>query len=127
MDENEEKESDNIPYYAGTLAYHITCPNPINEPLKLEFIELYQDEQIFWKHSYGEAFFRAFFKAFGNEKNRKSRVFITVGNELSVHLKRSVGRIDSTFPGSDAGFLLNENYLFVFDKMDNTKVIFKWG
>lgn len=65
----------------GVMMYHFTCPQPTKYPLKLEFIELYHDEMVYWNHAKSPSFYKAFVKGFKNE-NRKSRAFITVGRYM---------------------------------------------
>ncbi len=36
--------------HPGTAVYHFTRPKPKEQPLRMEFTEIYQDDEVFWKH-----------------------------------------------------------------------------
>merc|ERR1719204_91080 len=104
--------------------YHFTCPDPVAHPLKLEFVELYQNEAVYWAHAKSPSFGSAFFNAFKDE-NRKSRAFITVGEKLSQQVRRVNAALDSTFPETQAGYLLHAQHLKALDYADHTRLMCK--
>eukprot|EP01083_Nonionella_stella_P139349 424935_1 len=112
--------------HPGVITYHFTCCDATKHPLKLEFTEVYYDEMVYWQHANHPAYSKSFFKAFKNE-NRKSRDFITVGSNLSDTVKRVNGQWGSIFPETDAGYLLNQNYLKTLDCADGTQIMLKWN
>ena len=112
--------------YPGTITYHFTCPNPVKYPLKLEFIELYYNEEWFWEHSKSQTFAKHYFKAFAGDKHTKSKAFVTLGYNLSSKVKQTTKGIGSTFPKSDAGYLLHEECFKALDYADDTKLMFKF-
>ena len=112
--------------YPGTITYHFTCPNPVKHPLKLEFFEVYYNEDVFWEHSKSQSFAKYYFKAFAGDKYMKSKTFVTLGPNLSSKMKQTVKGIGSTFPMSDAGYLFHEECLKALDYADDTKLMLKF-
>eukprot|EP01084_Bolivina_argentea_P128266 226748_1 len=107
-----------------TIMYHFTTPNKDND-LELEFSELYLNQTIFFEHGNHPNFGNAFLNGF-KDQNRKSRLFITVGSNISKLIKNICSSLDSTFPETDAGYLLHNNYLKALDLADDTKMMIKF-
>ncbi len=112
------------------MVYHFTIPNKETNPNSIEFIEIYENEEVFWKHSKDAGIAKAYFNAFQAER-RSYRQYSTFGynkdHYLTESLRACCDAFESTYPMTDAGFVLNRKYIDCLDLQDESKLMIKFN
>jgi len=117
--------------HVGTMIYHFTNPCKESKENYFEFIELYANEEVFWKHSKKKSeIAKAYFDAFLPSNCVQNDFSVigggTNGETLPNSVKQCLNAFKANYCSIDAGYVIHDDYGSCLDIQDDSKLLIKF-